>query len=243
MSAQPYARLPTHLSGSAAAGILEGHPIAQFEIGAFRNFVYLVLDWSRRKAAIIDPHSGKGPGLAPVFAELRARAFSLEHVLLTHSHWDHIDGIDETLRSWGPKLEILIHREDAHRLDAKLPPGTSVRHISDGDRVNAGSIEIQVLHTPGHSAGECCFRVETSSGPFLFTGDTVFIRDCGRTDLESGSSREMFVSLQRLKTLPPETVFLPGHHYAPECATTLERELRESPPFLCATVEELEALP
>ena len=104
------------------------------------------------------------------------------------------------------------------------------------------------IHTPGHSAGELCYRLEATDlkgelRTYLFTGDTLFIRDCGRTDLETGSNAQMFESLQRLKKFPPDTVILPGHHYVRECASTLSREMETSPPLRCASIQELEALP
>lgn len=78
---------------------------------------------------------------------------------------------------------------------------------------------------------------------FLLTGDTLFIRDCGRTDFEDGDNEQMFQSLQRIKKLPPATVILPGHHYQPETASVLELELLESAPLKCRSVEELAGLP
>jgi glyoxylase-like metal-dependent hydrolase (beta-lactamase superfamily II) len=101
------------------------------------------------------------------------------------------------------------------------------------------------MHTPGHSSGEFCYLLPKQTQvdrPYVFTGDTLFIRDCGRTDLESGNDAEMFASLQILKQLDPDTVILVGHHYAKECASTLGEELKVSPPLKCASVSELSNL-
>ena len=230
--------LPTHLSGNQAAGLTAHQSIAQFEIGEYRNFVYLILDWPSREAALVDPQKDL---TAPLTA-LRSHGFRLTRILLTHTHHDHIAGVPELARIF-PDVPISVHSSDLHRLPSAVRSGARIEKLNDGTVLPLGKLSIQVLHTPGHSAGECSYFLETTTPPYLLTGDTVFIRDCGRTDLESGSTVEMFESLQRIKKLPPATVILPGHHYAPEVATVIERELQDSPPFRCQNVEELEALP
>lgn len=228
--------LPPHFSGQSAQGLVPNEPVAQFEIGSMRNFIYLILDWATRKAAIIDPQRDLDEPLSAI----SAYGFELEALLLTHTHFDHIAGVPPLAQLY-PKLPILLNSADAHRLKpASLKP--QLRLLNDGDVVTVGNLRVRVLHTPGHSAGECCYLLE-GEPPYLFSGDTLFIRDCGRTDLETGSAQEMFHSLQRIKALSPRTILLPGHHYAPECASTLEKELRESPPLRCQSIEELEAQP
>lgn len=219
----------------------EGEPIAQFEIGPYRNFVYLLLDWETRKAAIVDPQNELE---APLTA-LERHGFSLERILLTHTHHDHVAGVPALLRAL-PGLSLALGELDLPRLPEELVRETRARGrlkiLRDGDPAGIGRLEVTALHTPGHSAGEFCYRVHAVPG-YLLTGDTLFIRDCGRTDLHSGDTCQMFESLQAIKRLPAGTVILPGHHYAPECASTLEKELRESPPLQCRNAEELESLP
>jgi hydroxyacylglutathione hydrolase len=220
--------LPRHLSGGTAQGLIKGEPICQFEIGDMKNFVYLILDWAGKKAAIVDPQMD----LRLPLDAIGQHEFELCAVLLTHTHHDHVAGVPQLMRDF-VGVPVYAHALDAHRLDSEVVA------VRDGKVLNVGELEVQVLHTPGHSAGEVCYRV----GHYLLTGDTIFIRDCGRTDLHTGSNEEMFASLQRIRQLPPETVILPGHHYQRECASTLERELRESPPFQCRSVQELMSLP
>ncbi len=236
MTAQALMKLPPHLSSHHASGIEPQECIAQFEIGDMQNFVYLILDWKSKAAAIVDPQKN----LQPLEHALEQHGFHLVATLLTHTHFDHVAGVPAIAQRY-PHLPIYLHEHDSHRL-TRANPQLPLNFLTDGQTLNIGVQQIQALHTPGHSAGELCYLIN-SSRPYLLTGDTVFIRDCGRTDLPTGSNQELFASLQKIKTLPLETVILPGHHYAPECASTLEEQLRTSPPFLCKTIEELVALP
>ena len=211
--------------------------VIQFEIGPMQNFVYLILDHESRKAAVVDPQKN----LSEPLGAISSQGYTLSLVLLTHSHHDHIAGVPELVKTH-PEVPIILHEEEVHRLDRGSRQNGKLQLVRDGDEIGLGNSVIRVLHTPGHSSGECSYLLE-GIPPQLFTGDTVFIRDCGRTDLPTGSTSEMFETLQRLKKLAPETVILPGHHYKPEFKSTLERELRESPPFQCKNVEELAALP
>lgn len=245
--------LPSHLSTHEAQGLKEGEPLAQYEIGDARNFNYLVIDWKSRRAALVDPHSG----LSPILKDLEAHSLTLEEVWLTHSHWDHVAGLPELAHAQ-PEITIRVHLEDQHRLEKwkKQFPQANLVSLHDGEILNLGSpaVSVKVMHTPGHSAGECSYFItslqsvgqntlQNSAPYFLLTGDTLFIRDCGRTDFKDGSNEAMFESLQKISRLPPETVILPGHHYQNECASTLARELETSPPLRCRSVEELAALP
>ena len=230
--------LPTHLAGNQAQGLTAHQSVAQFEIGDMRNFVYLLLDWPSREAALVDPQKD----LTLPLAALRSHGFRLTRVLLTHTHHDHIAGVPELARAY-PDVPISVHASDFHRLPSAVRASARIEKLADGNRIKLGKQQIEVLHTPGHSAGECCFFVAGGETPYLFTGDTLFIRDCGRTDFPDGSNEQMFASLQRIKALPKETVILPGHHYAQETASTLTQELEHSPPLRCQSVSELEALP
>jgi glyoxylase-like metal-dependent hydrolase (beta-lactamase superfamily II) len=212
--------------------------IEQFEIGNLRNFVYLILDESNKKAAWVDPHAD----LSKPFTFLERHGFELTAVLLTHTHHDHVGGVAELARRY-PKLPIYVHPLDQDRLESSLLASGSIRDLRDQDVIPVGNLAVQVLHTPGHSPGECCYFVETENQRFLLTGDTLFIRDCGRTDFVGGSNTQMFESLQRIKSLPQDTIILPGHHYQPESTSTLEKELAESPPLRCRSIDELAQLP
>jgi len=134
--------LPLHLQGRQAAGLVELEPVAQFEIGPAHNFIYLVLDWAGKRAAIVDPQKD----LTEPLGALRRHGFVLTHVLLTHSHWDHTAGVPELIRTH-PDVPIVCHPQDHHRLH-----GIPLKPLGHGESVTVGNIRVELLHTPGHSA-------------------------------------------------------------------------------------------
>lgn len=209
--------------------------IDQFLIGGFRNFVYLVTHGG--ESLVIDPQSELE------FWEKRIATLGsrLVGVALTHTHWDHVAGVPAIAEKYD--VPIHVHQLDAARLKkATAAVQRRLAHVSEGQAIMVGGARLEVLHTPGHSAGECCFLI-AGEKPALFTGDTVFVGEVGRTDLETGSTAELFATLQRLKRLPPETVVYPGHDYGKTPTSTIARESVESAAFRCTTIEELDALP
>lgn len=227
-------RLPKHLGTEEACGLIVGETIAQYELGTMRNFIYLIIDWELKEAAMVDPQSDLIP-----LKDLESHGIRLTRVLLTHSHHDHIAGVPELLALL-PDLSVHVHPDDRFRLK-KVDP-TRIKPLTDGEKLILGTLEIEVIHSPGHSAGEVCYWVKKDTG-YLITGDTLFIGDCGRTDLETGSDEQLFDTLQRLKKIPDAVVMLPGHHYAKKTANLFGDEKTSSPPLLCKNVDELRSLP
>ncbi|MBL7715358.1 MAG: MBL fold metallo-hydrolase [Bdellovibrionales bacterium] len=239
--------LPLPFQGNEALGLVrENQPIAQFLVGDTRNLIYLILDWESRQAALVDNH----PDLAEVTAALAKYGFSLKWILQTHTHWDHVGGLPSLFEEF-PDARLLLHEKEIWRLQKSKDRALAMkavdrsRCIRDQERLHLGQTDLLCHHVPGHSAGSISFEVSPPQGGsrFLLTGDTLFIQDCGRTDLETGSVAEMFASLQRYKTLDPSLIVLPGHQYRPPVAAVLESEWKTSPPFQVASVEELERLP
>lgn len=225
--------------------------VDSFLIGDYRNFIYLIT--VDGQSLVVDPQSD----LKPWQARMRELGSRLTGVLLTHTHWDHVAGLPAIAKEYAAAdVPIYVHELDAHRLSSAKHSGSArsvakpaaaledrFHFVCDGDRISIGSQALEVLHTPGHSAGECCYLLRDHKPPALFTGDTVFVGDVGRCDLESGSVSQMYETIQRLKTLPPNTVIYPGHDYGRTPTSTLQRERDSSPAFACRSVEELDALP
>lgn len=237
---QPQYLVPPTLSGTEATGFPpEVFPIAQYEVSNFKNFNYLILDWIEKRAAIVDPQKG----LEHIFDDLTKHGFTLDWAIVTHSHWDHVAGLKEIAQKT-PEAGIAVHPGEEFRIKKELPLYRKHHSFKDGEVFHVGSLAVKVMHTPGHSAGECCLLIEGTEKhpPLLLTGDTLFLSECGRTDLETGSDEELFVSLSRIKKLHPSTIILPGHHYTKDCANTLERELLANGCLKASSAAELAAL-
>lgn len=187
--------------------------IKTMQVGPLGTNCYLLEDEHTRAAAVIDP-GGDG---ARIEAQLRADGAELKRILLTHAHFDHTGGVAE-LHAAHPEVPVFLHPADAARLGSDVfpPIGAPTVPYGDGDVVKLGDLDIQVLHTPGHTPGGVCLLV----GDALFTGDTLFQGSMGRIDFEGGSYEDIMASLARLAHLPGDFRVLPGHMDA----STLERE-------------------
>ena len=187
--------------------------IKTMQVGPLGTNCYLLEDEHTRAAAVIDP-GGDG---ARIEAQLLADGAELKLILLTHAHFDHTGGVAE-LHAAHPEVPVFLHPADASRLGSDVfpPIGAPTVPYGDGDVVKLGDLDIQVLHTPGHTPGGVCLLV----GDALFTGDTLFQGSMGRIDFEGGSYEDIMASLARLAHLPGDFRVLPGHMDA----STLERE-------------------
>ena len=187
--------------------------IEQIEIGAMKNFTYLVGSSSTREVALVDP----AWAVDALLDHVAARDLEPVAVLATHYHPDHVGGamMGHEIEGVARLLERRPLKVYAHRLEA---PGlrqvtgisrSDMVEVDSGDRLRIGDVEIEFLHTPGHTPGSQCFRVKNT----LVSGDTLFIQGCGRVDLPGSNPDDMFRSLRRLAELPDDTVLLPGHNY------------------------------
>lgn len=150
-------------------------------------------------------------------------------ILLTHGHPDHASGVPAVKAAHG--CEAAIHPDDHEQLaairrfpgvPADFPDVVCEQELRDGEVIEWQGLDIEVLHTPGHTRGSVCFRM----GPDLVSGDTLFNRSVGRTDLPGGDWPSLIFSIEnRLYTLPPKTVVYPGHG----ARTTIDEEMRLNP--------------
>ncbi|HEX2799888.1 MAG TPA: MBL fold metallo-hydrolase [Thermoanaerobaculia bacterium] len=191
--------------------------IESFPVGPLQCNCAIVADPATREAVVVDP--GDEPDrILEALAGAGLRAVALIH---THAHFDHVGCSALLKRITG--APILMHAGDRPlyqnlaaqgqtfglSLDA---PGVIDRTLVGGDRVACGKGELQVIHTPGHTPGSLCFRMPGEDGDVLFSGDTLFRRSIGRTDLWGGSTPQILESIRdRLLTLPGGLRVIPGH--------------------------------
>ncbi|MFP3895647.1 MAG: MBL fold metallo-hydrolase [Anaerolineales bacterium] len=186
--------------------------IKQFRVGGDRNFGYLVADPNTKKAAVIDPSYS-----AEKIADYaREHDHDIVYVFNTHGHADHANG-NETM--------AVLTGVDALQWQDKDP--RTGKKVVDGATFPLGDLEIEILHTPGHTPDSICLYV----GDAVFTGDTLFVGKVGGTDLGQGAKAE-YVSLhQKLMTLPEDTRVFPGHDYGTSPQSTIGEE-KENNPFI-----------
>ncbi len=199
--------------------------------GMMQNFVYLVGDRDTGECLVVDP-AWDVKDLVRVAA---ADDMQIVGALATHYHPDHVGGsmMGFTVEGLPTLMEInpcKVHVNKHEAAGVRQVTGLSKSDLCEhegNDKINVGGVEIELLHTPGHTPGSQCFRVADA----LLAGDTLFLQGCGRVDLPGGDTEEMYRTLtQRLSTLPDELVLFPGHAYGGEHAPL--GEVRQSNPYL-----------
>ena len=188
---------------------------------------YLVFDPTTRQGAIIDPvldwdhRSGEADTRSAdrVIEAARQEGIVIALILETHAHADHLTAAPYMKRRCGGKIAIGEHIKDVQRIfrpvfaaDDVKPEGADFDLLlRDGERLGLGSLEIEVIHTPGHTPACVCYRI----GDDIFVGDTLFMHDYGtaRADFPGGDARALFRSIKRLLALPPETRLWMCHDY------------------------------
>jgi glyoxylase-like metal-dependent hydrolase (beta-lactamase superfamily II) len=187
---------------------------------------YLLVDETEKKAVLIDAPPDCFENISEKLIELELK---LDAVLLTHSHWDHT--VDSALFIEKMGAKVFIHKLDNYRLvepmkhsllylPFEIKPVTSAEFLENGARLSYGSINLDVIHTPGHTEGSVCYYAKEQN--LLFSGDTLFCEGIGRTDLPGGDTDKIFASIRnKLLILPEKTRVYPGHG----TSTTIENEL------------------
>jgi len=170
------------------------------------NFSYIIADVGSREAGVVDPSFN----VDAIILILKDQNFNLKYIINTHGHSDHTAGNEELKSAFHSK--IVAH---------KLSHVSQDISVVDGDRIRLGTVTIEIIHTPGHTPDSICLLTEGK----LLTGDTLFVGECGRTDLPGGNVKDMYVSLlQRIAKLDDSIEVYPGHDYGPSPNSTIGRE-------------------
>ncbi len=180
--------------------------VHQLQVGNMQNFTYILEDEETKESVIIDPSWD----LELVMKTIEKNALNIKYVINTHHHFDHTIGNDAMVKY--TKSKILQHESSTLQNDVRL---------SDGDKIIFGKSELTVLHTPGHSKDSICLVGDGK----IFSGDALFVGNCGRTDLPGGSAKELYHSLfDIICKLDSNLVLYPGHNYGSSPNSTIGKE-------------------
>ena len=173
------------------------------------NFSYIIADETSCEAVVVDPSFNA----CEIIRILKNQKLMLKYIINTHGHSDHTSGNHE-LHSVND-AKIVVH---------KLSKTSAEIKVDDGDTIIVGNISINVIHTPGHTPDSICLLVE---GKKLLTGDTLFVGECGRTDLPGGNPKSLYDSLfNKLLKLGDDVEVYPGHDYGKKRSSTIGEERR-----------------
>ena len=205
--------------------MLSGRDFAQGDTMAQQmvNFVYAIGDRQTGECVLVDP----AYDVDSLIDAVEADSMRLTGVLATHYHPDHVGGSMMGMRIEGitrllERASVPIHAQRAEVEWITKVTGVDKQQLAahePGDVVTVGGVNITLVHTPGHTPGSQCFLVDGR----LISGDTLFLDGCGRTDLPGSNPDDMYDSLQRLASLPDETVIYPGHMYSHEPSAPMQR--------------------
>jgi hydroxyacylglutathione hydrolase len=185
--------------------------IEQIPVGKMANFTYLIIDNEDKEIAIIDPSWD----LEKIFEIIKKNDYKIKYIINTHSHYDHILGNDQIVAI--TKCKVIQHKNSKEKHDIS---------VNDGDEFKIGKTLIKVLFTPGHSKDSICLIVDSK---IIITGDTLFVGNCGRTDLPGSDPEEMYNSLfEKILKLDNNLVVYPGHNYGYKSISTIGEEKKNN---------------
>ena len=186
------------------------------ELGIYFVNCYLIHEETAKSCVVIDP----GGNADKVLSFLEEKGLTLEAILLTHGHFDHVGAVKDLHEK--TQCKVYLHTDDL-LLPENFTAGPLfyTHEYGEGDTLELAGLTIRVLHTPGHTEGSVCLMVDDA----IFSGDTLFCHSCGRTDLPGGDRQTLALSLERLAELEGDFTVCPGHGET----TTLAREKQYNP--------------
>ncbi|MFH1874721.1 MAG: MBL fold metallo-hydrolase [Pseudomonadota bacterium] len=188
--------------------------VKQIAIGPMMNFAYLVGANQSQEAIAIDV----AWDAQKIIDEAKKAGRQIAAILLTHTHYDHCNAVDDFTRQ--QQVPIYVHKSETSGLSQNL----KLKPTQEGLKLEIAGLQIECLHSPGHTPGSQCFLIDDA----LFTGDTLFVGNCGRVDLPGSSPKDMENSLLRLSKLPETVVVYPGHDYGDSRTSTIGEEKRSN---------------
>lgn len=188
--------------------------VEKFVTGIISTNCYLAINEETKQAVVIDPAACP----SYLMSHIKSEGLKVEAILLTHGHFDHIMGIDGFLSEFD--VPVYVHEDDADAMEDPALNQSSTytsgytfgkaRYLRDRQTLELAGYTFQVIHTPGHTKGGCCYYV--ASEDVLFSGDTLFQNSVGRTDFVNSSTSDLVHSVrEKLFLLPDDTIVYPGH--------------------------------
>ena len=185
--------------------------IEQFLVGEMDNFTYIIIDEKNRNSIIVDPSWD----LEIIFDFLNKNKLDNEFIINTHSHFDHVLGNEQVVKTTGAK--IIQHKASPLKKDIE---------VNDDESIKFGDSQIKIIHTPGHSGDSICLIINDK---IILTGDTLFVGSCGRIDLPGSDPVQMYYSIyNKLINLDENLIVYPGHHYGSTKTSTLRDEKKSN---------------
>ncbi|MCL4430508.1 MAG: MBL fold metallo-hydrolase [Chloroflexi bacterium] len=171
------------------------------------NFSYLIADTETKEAAVVD----SSYNASEIIKTIKTQNLKLKYIINTHGHSDHTAGNTELKATFA--AQTVAHKQS--KLDSNLK-------VEDDDTLNIGKTVIKVIYTPGHTPDGICLLIDNEK---LLTGDTLFVGECGRTDLPGGNAKNLYDSLfSKLLKLDDAVEVYPGHDYGPTPSSTMGKE-------------------
>jgi glyoxylase-like metal-dependent hydrolase (beta-lactamase superfamily II) len=216
---------------------------AQVPVGEMANFAYGIGNRQTRECLLVDP----AWNVDALLDRAAADGMRVTGALVTHYHQDHvggrifgmeIEGLAQLMARAPVPVHVNAHEAEGVQKVTGLSASDLVRHEA-GDAIELDGVRVRLLHTPGHTPGSQCFLVEEPGAPGrLVSGDTLFLRSCGRVDLPGGDPEALYGSLQSLARLPEDTLLFPGHQYASEPSSTIGEQKRTNPYLRVARLDD-----